>query len=63
MELNNAYMSLGRVISPIWAGLVIDVNLFLPFITGAAVMLIGFIASLVYLRSDTPAQVAAEPVD
>ena len=63
MGLNNAYMSLGRVIGPIWAGVVIDVNLFLPFITGAAVMLIGFIASLVYLRSDTPAQVAAEPGD
>jgi DHA1 family multidrug resistance protein-like MFS transporter len=50
MGLNNAYMSLGRVIGPLWAGVVIDVNLFFPFITGAAVMLLGFLASLVYLK-------------
>ena len=56
-------MSLGRVVGPIWAGVVIDINLYYPFITGAAVMLIGFIASLVYLRRDTPAQIAVEPVD
>ena len=62
MGLNNAYMSLGRVIGPIWAGVVIDVNLFLPFITGAIVMLIGFIASLVYLRGEAPAKTAAETV-
>jgi DHA1 family multidrug resistance protein-like MFS transporter len=54
MGLNNAYMSLGRVVGPIWAGVVIDIDLFLPFITGAIVMLIGFIASLVYLRSEAP---------
>jgi DHA1 family multidrug resistance protein-like MFS transporter len=63
MGLNNAYMSLGRVIGPMWAGIVIDIDLFFPFITGAAVMLIGFIASLVYLRRDTLAQIAAEPAD
>lgn len=63
MGLNNAYMSLGRVIGPIWAGVVIDIDLFFPFITGAAVMLIGFIASLIYLRRYVPAQIAAEPAD
>ena len=62
MGLNNAYMSLGRVVGPLWAGVVIDVNLFFPFITGAIVMLIGFIASLVYLRGDAPAKTAAETV-
>jgi DHA1 family multidrug resistance protein-like MFS transporter len=63
MGLNNAYMSLGRVIGPIWAGMVIDVNLYFPFITGAAVMLIGFTASLIYLHRDAPTQIAAEPGD
>jgi DHA1 family multidrug resistance protein-like MFS transporter len=62
MGLNNAYMSLGRVVGPLWAGVVIDVNLFFPFFTGAIVMLIGFIASLVYLRGDAPAKTAAETV-
>jgi DHA1 family multidrug resistance protein-like MFS transporter len=50
MGLNNAYMSLGRVAGPLWAGVVIDVNLYFPFITGAVVMLLGFIASLIYLK-------------
>ena len=46
-------MSLGRVIGPLWAGVVIDINLYFPFITGAIIMLIGFIASLIYLK-ETP---------
>ena len=60
MGLNNAYMSLGRVIGPMWAGIVIDIDLSFPFITGAAIMLIGFIASLVYLRREVPAKKAVE---
>jgi DHA1 family multidrug resistance protein-like MFS transporter len=53
MGLNNAYMSLGRVIGPLWAGAVIDINMFFPFITGAAVMMLGFVASLIYLRDES----------
>ena len=60
MGLNNAYMSLGRVIGPLWAGAVIDINMFYPFITGAAIMLLGFIASLIYLREESSPK--AEPV-
>jgi len=60
MGLNNAYMSLGRVIGPLWAGAVIATTLFFPFVTGAAVMLLGFIASLVYLRDEN--SLMAEPV-
>jgi DHA1 family multidrug resistance protein-like MFS transporter len=50
MGLNNAFMSLGRVIGPIWAGAVLDINLSFPFMTGAVIMLIGFVASLFYLK-------------
>jgi DHA1 family multidrug resistance protein-like MFS transporter len=57
MGLNNSFMSLGRVIGPLWAGAALDMNLKLPFITGAVVMLIGFVASLFYLNSET------EPVE
>ena len=60
MGLNNAYMSLGRVVGPMWAGVVFDINLFYPFITGAIIMMIGFIASLFYLRSDSTIQTSAE---
>lgn len=51
MGLNNAYMSLGRIIGPIWAGAVLDINLNFPFITGAIIMLVSFIASLTYLAN------------
>jgi DHA1 family multidrug resistance protein-like MFS transporter len=54
MGLNNAFMSLGRVVGPLWAGIVIDVNLSFPFITGAIIMLVGFIASLIFLRTEVP---------
>ena len=53
MGLNNSFMSLGRVIGPLWAGAALDMNLKFPFITGAVVMLIGFVTSLYYLSSST----------
>ena len=49
MGLNNSYMSLGRIVGPLWAGAALDVNLGFPYITGAVIMLIGFIASLFFL--------------
>jgi DHA1 family multidrug resistance protein-like MFS transporter len=49
MGLNNAYMSLGRVIGPLWAGMVLDINLSFPFLSGALIMLAGFVASLFFL--------------
>jgi len=52
MGLNNAYMSLGRVIGPLWAGAIIDIHISFPFITGAIIMLIGFLASMFYLREE-----------
>ncbi len=51
MGLNNAYMSLGRVVGPLWAGAALDLNINFPFMTGALVMLISFVASLFYLSS------------
>ncbi len=59
MGLNNAYMSLGRIVGPIWAGAVLDMNLNFPFITGAVIMLVSFIASLTYLANR---QSQTEPV-
>jgi len=51
MGLNNAYMSLGRIVGPVWAGTALDINLSYPFITGAIIMLVSFIASLYYLSN------------
>jgi len=58
MGLSNAFMSLGRIVGPIWAGNVLDLNLGYPFITGAAIMLAAFIASVFYLPKETEASPA-----
>jgi DHA1 family multidrug resistance protein-like MFS transporter len=64
MGLNNSFMSLGRIVGPIWAGLVFDANIMLPYLTGAIVMLIGFSVSVVWLKKDAPVaqEVAKVPV-
>lgn len=49
MGLSNAYMSLGRIVGPLWAGNVLDLNLSYPFLTGAFIMLAAGVASLFYL--------------
>ena len=59
MGLNNAYMSLGRVVGPLWAGAIIDSNLNYPFITGAIIMLIGFIASIIFLHGESSEKTAS----
>ena len=54
MGLNNSFMSLGRTIGPAWAGFLLDVNLHLPFLSGAFVFVVGFILSLFFLRVIPP---------
>jgi DHA1 family multidrug resistance protein-like MFS transporter len=63
MGLSNAYMSLGRIVGPLWAGKALDINLGYPFITGAAIMLLAFIASLFYLPKRETAQPASASAD
>lgn len=53
MGLNNSFMSLGRILGPIWAGTVLDINLSYPYLTGAFIMGVGFVAALFYLREET----------
>lgn len=45
MGLNNSFLSLGRIAGPLWAGLVFDVRMFLPYLSGAVIMVIGFLIS------------------
>lgn len=57
MGLNNAFMSLGRIVGPLWAGFAFDINLNFPYLTGGLIMLVGFIISFFWLneiRSLTP---------
>jgi DHA1 family multidrug resistance protein-like MFS transporter len=56
MGLNNSFMSLGRIIGPIWAGMALDYNLMLPYLSGALVMGIGFLTTLVWLTGPKTSQ-------
>ncbi|MEN6481723.1 MAG: MFS transporter [Anaerolineaceae bacterium] len=56
--LNNSFMSLGRIIGPLWAGFLLDVKVTLPYLSGAVIFLLTFIASLIWLRF--PRNVQAE---
>lgn len=63
MGLNNAFMSLGRVFGPLWAGMLLDVNLSYPYLSGAIIMLIGLGVSVLWLVGDRPLRAAtSEPV-
>ena len=46
MGLNNSFLSLGRIAGPLWAGMVFDVNMNLPYLSGAAIMAVGFLVSV-----------------
>ncbi len=46
MGLGNTFLSLGRIIGPLWAGFIFDVGLALPYLSGAGIMAVGFIVSL-----------------
>jgi MFS transporter, DHA1 family, multidrug resistance protein len=50
MGMTNAFMSLGRIAGPLWAGFMFDVNIGYPYLTGAVIMATGFILSLIWSR-------------
>jgi DHA1 family multidrug resistance protein-like MFS transporter len=51
MGLGNTFLSLGRVVGPLWAGFIFDVQITLPYLSGAAIMAAGFVVSLLWLES------------
>jgi DHA1 family multidrug resistance protein-like MFS transporter len=61
MGLNNSFTSLGRIIGPIWAGYAFDINVHYPYLSGAAIIFVGFLISLVWISQEskltTPADV------
>ena len=63
MGLNNSFMSLGRTLGPAFAGFLLDVNLILPYLSGAIIMLVGFITALFFMRETSRSKPEAhEPV-
>ena len=53
MGLSNSFVSLGRIVGPILGGLVFDINLNLPYLSGAGFMLLGFFASMFWIKPET----------
>lgn len=47
MGIAESYMSLGRVIGPLWAGFILDVNIRYPYISGALFFFVIFLVSLI----------------
>lgn len=52
MGLNNAFMSLGRMTGPLWAGAIFDLNIHYPYWSGAVIFFSGFLISLAKLGTD-----------
>jgi DHA1 family multidrug resistance protein-like MFS transporter len=66
MGLNNAFMSLGRIAGPTWAGFAFDRSIDVPYLSGAIIMFIGFLLTLPWLRPESSpplpaARSASEP--
>lgn len=53
MGMNNAFMSLGRIVGPLWAGTLLDWHDGFPYLSGGIIMLISFVMSLRWL-TDRP---------
>src|SRR5512139_2271861 len=50
MGLSNSFVSLGRVLGPLYAGIVFDINPNYPYISGALILFAVFIMSLVWVK-------------
>jgi DHA1 family multidrug resistance protein-like MFS transporter len=50
MGLSNSAVSLGRVIGPLWAGAIFDLNPNYPYFSGAVILFSGFILCAAWLR-------------
>jgi DHA1 family multidrug resistance protein-like MFS transporter len=46
MGLGNTFLSLGRIIGPLWAGFIFDRGIALPYLSGAVILFVGFLLSI-----------------
>jgi len=49
MGLSNAFVSLGRLAGPLLAGILFDLHIEYPYYSGAVIMFVGFLVSLVWI--------------
>ncbi len=58
MGVADVYMSIGRIIGPLWAGVAFDINIFLPFITGFIFFLLMFFYCTTFYSSSVKANLS-----
>jgi DHA1 family multidrug resistance protein-like MFS transporter len=46
MGLGNTFLSLGRIVGPLWAGFVFDQGVSFPYLSGALILFLGFLLSM-----------------
>ena len=64
MGLANSYMSFGRIFGPLWAGTMIDINIIFPYLSGAIVFFILFIAAMIWMKhSRSITEPSVQPVN
>jgi DHA1 family multidrug resistance protein-like MFS transporter len=54
LGLNSSFMSLGRFVGPLLAGFLFDIRIYLPYLVGSLIMLIGFFFVQTKLKSPLP---------
>jgi MFS transporter, DHA1 family, multidrug resistance protein len=54
MGLSNSFVSLGRIVGPIVAGIIFDINPNYPYISGALILFAVFILSLIWIKEGPP---------
>jgi len=52
MGVSNSFMSLGRIVGPLLGGVLFDLDVRYPYLSGAAIMLVGFLVALACMRRD-----------
>ena len=62
MGLSNSFVSLGRVVGPIVAGIIFDINPNYPYISGAFILCVVFILSLIWIKEERPSAAVLETV-
>jgi DHA1 family multidrug resistance protein-like MFS transporter len=60
MGMSNSFQSLGRIAGPLWAGNIYDYAMNAPYLSGAAIMMAGFVISLTKLEQENPAHPVQE---
>jgi DHA1 family multidrug resistance protein-like MFS transporter len=55
MGLSNSFVSLGRIVGPIMAGIIFDINPNFPYLAGALILCLVFAMSLVWVKDGQPA--------